>query len=54
MTLVERFIDFGDWPASRKTALAAVGASTTHLFGAVVVLLLWCAPIDAPAMLVIV
>ncbi len=40
MTLVERFIDFGDWPASRKTALAAVGAGLTHLLGIACVLLL--------------
>lgn len=46
MTLVERFIDFSDWPASRKTALAAVGAGITHLFGVAVALLLRPAALD--------
>src|SRR5689334_15748142 len=49
ITLVERFIDFSDWPPSRKTALAALGASTTHLFGVVAALLLRPSALDVPA-----
>ena len=37
MTLVERFIEFNDWPTSRKTALLSGLAILAHLFANVVV-----------------
>ena len=46
MTLVERFIDFGDWPTSRKTALSSVGGGLTHLLGIACALLLQPAALD--------
>ncbi|HJR90047.1 MAG TPA: hypothetical protein VJ782_07840, partial [Aeromicrobium sp.] len=49
MTLVERFIDFGDWPASRKMALSTVGAGITHVFGVGLVLLVRPAAVDVSA-----
>ena len=37
MTFVERFIEFNDWPTSRKTALLSGLAILIHLFTNVVV-----------------
>src|SRR5882672_8937130 len=37
MTLVERFIEFNDWPTSRKTALLSGLTIPAHLFANVVV-----------------
>jgi hypothetical protein len=46
MTLVERFIDFTDWPTSRKTALAGAIAVPGLLFILVAVLFLQPAAVN--------
>jgi class 3 adenylate cyclase len=46
MTLVERFIDFQDWPTSRKTTLAAVAGSVGNLWILVIALLFQSTAVD--------
>lgn len=53
MTLVERFIDFQEWPTSRKTALAALGASVGQLWIIGVALLIRAPAVDLPVLVAI-
>lgn len=54
MTLVERFIDFRDWPTSRKSMLAALAASVANLWILVTALVVQSAAVDLPMVVSIV
>ncbi len=54
MTLVERFIDFKDWPISRKTMLAAGAASVGNLWILLTALLFKSPAVDLPMVVSIV